>query len=1402
MKGLRGFWSRIIPVVTFLVLLVGVASAHAWNISGTISNTSGRTGRVYLYLQQQYGGDTGLGLSIGSTAPTWPNFQIRGVPSGSYILKAFVDGSGTGVPHPNDPTWTSPGTITISNGDYTLNSTTTVTFTSRPNVAPVAPAGAMILPGANGAFVGWDEPRDGNGNKIADSYKIYWSTTSSTPKTTNPLQYIAVPGGDNAFALLNVSNGTPLYVQAAALVGTTESAASPVASTTINPPATGVTVSGTVNLSGISAPTGNLYVALVPSDGPPAAVAWVANPPQLSNPFTISGVPDGTYSLYALGDANGDGKIGSGDYMTSDQQALVITVAGSSLTGQTVTLDGSKSSPFLTTSHYQDSNTPPNDSYNVVIGARSMTEVLTNITVTGGPSANGLTYPMDLGISSWGGFQSWLNVNNNRPQATDAYNVAIKYAGITTADTVTLNPTVVLDSFATPTVPQGYFTWPMPDSNPLTFSWTAPASPPAQYTYSMWANIPGFNYNYNNMPSSTLSQSVSGLTINDGSRNEWTISVQDAAGNQAQKSTWFVSTSKPAIATFTPTTVLPGDTVTISGFNFNTTAGNNKVIFGCGAEATAATATATQLTVVVPTNACNFNLQVQDTSTGKTSDNSAAQLNVLQTLQINGMVTDAGTMAGITGATVTASFTLNGTPHTPSTTTSSGNYALNGVVPQNTDFTLGFSATGYAPAYTGTINTNQFNLSQNMALYPAASFTAWNGGDTTTGVIRGRVYDATNTANGVAGVAVSSTSGTVMYDNGSGTPVAGTSTGANGVFYITHLLGSATVTAAKTGYQINSVMASGYAGAVTNVDMPAASIISVSGSVIDNAGNLLGNISIEQLGSTNTATSAPDGTFTLNNIPSSGFELRMSQGATYVPVYTGWLNSPSNVTLPYSYRLLTPTEVSTVLGVTTGKGAILGRLVNSANLAVAISGGTVTAYGPSPSYVVRYFDSVTGQFTGTTATDASGMFLVRDVEDGANIGINANIGTGGNGFLNVTTHAPGVSEIAVQCNVPQVAFSWLTSPSAITVTTTTSTPNIYGQVTVWNVTTAGPGPVAGLVGEVGYGPQGTDPSSPSWIWKTATYNTQQGGNHEYVTNLSVTTAGSYDYAYRFSYFGGPYVYGDLTGSNDGYSSANAGKLTVNPAAGNTAAKIGIFSDGYWYLDANQSWAWDGTPTDKLGLFGLGIAGAIPVVGDWNGDGKTEIGVFVDGIWYLDMNGNGQWDGEGIDVMGMFGVGVSNAIPVVGDWNGDGKTKIGIYADGIWYLDMNQNWAWDGEGTDVRGVFGVGLPNAKPVVGDWTGDHITKIGVYSDGNWFLDKNHNWAWDGAPTDTFGVFGVGLSNAVPVTGDWTGDGITKIGIYSEGNWFLDKSNNWAWDGEPTDIYGMFGVGLGNAVPVVGNW
>ena len=79
---------------------------------------------------------------------------------------------------------------------------------------------------------------------------------------------------------------------------------------------------------------------------------------------------------------------------------------------------------------------------------------------------------------------------------------------------------------------------------------------------------------------------------------------------------------------------------------------------------------------------------------------------------------------------------------------------------------------------------------------------------------------------------------------------------------------------------------------------------------------------------------------------------------------------------------------------------------------------------------------------------------------------------------------------------------------------------------------------------------------------------------------------------------------------------------------------------------------------------------------------------------MDLNGNGLWDGcelgEPDGCWGPFG-GEETDIPVAGDWTGDGFAKIGIYRQGSWYLDLNGNTLWDGCGVDAcLGPFG-GIP---------------------------------------------------------------------------------------------------------------
>ena len=61
---------------------------------------------------------------------------------------------------------------------------------------------------------------------------------------------------------------------------------------------------------------------------------------------------------------------------------------------------------------------------------------------------------------------------------------------------------------------------------------------------------------------------------------------------------------------------------------------------------------------------------------------------------------------------------------------------------------------------------------------------------------------------------------------------------------------------------------------------------------------------------------------------------------------------------------------------------------------------------------------------------------------------------------------------------------------------------------------------------------------------------------------------------------------------------------------------------------------------------LGQTGDIPVVGDWNGTGKAKIGSFKGGFWAIDYNGNYVWNGAVIDRFAAFGQ--TGDVPFVGD----------------------------------------------------------------------------------------------------------------------------------------------------------
>jgi hypothetical protein len=96
-------------------------------------------------------------------------------------------------------------------------------------------------------------------------------------------------------------------------------------------------------------------------------------------------------------------------------------------------------------------------------------------------------------------------------------------------------------------------------------------------------------------------------------------------------------------------------------------------------------------------------------------------------------------------------------------------------------------------------------------------------------------------------------------------------------------------------------------------------------------------------------------------------------------------------------------------------------------------------------------------------------------------------------------------------------------------------------------------------------------------------------------------------------------------------------------------KVGVFNSTYadWVLDYNGNFVWDGPGVDRF--VSWGSPGDTPVVGDWNGSGTMKVGVFNSTYadWVLDYNGNFVWDGPGVDIFVPWGS--PGDMPVIGRW---------------------------------------------------------------------------------------------------------------------------------------------------------
>jgi len=210
-----------------------------------------------------------------------------------------------------------------------------------------------------------------------------------------------------------------------------------------------------------------------------------------------------------------------------------------------------------------------------------------------------------------------------------------------------------------------------------------------------------------------------------------------------------------------------------------------------------------------------------------------------------------------------------------------------------------------------------------------------------------------------------------------------------------------------------------------------------------------------------------------------------------------------------------------------------------------------------------------------------------------------------------------------------------------------------------------------------------------------------------------------------------------------------------PATITTKRNVAVWrkTNGIWYI-VNA----DGS---TQGVTSWGVDNDIPVPGDYDGDGLADFAVYRPDnpatpenecqngcTWYIVKSSGG---------LEQIYYGETGDKPVPADYDGDGKTDFGLFRPGTstWYFQKS---------TDGYGSQQFGESNDTPVPSDYDGDGIDDIAVWraSNASWYLMNSGD--------QSFTVQQWGTSTDKPVIGDYDGDGQTDLATWqTNGDWFI---------------------------------
>lgn len=270
----------------------------------------------------------------------------------------------------------------------------------------------------------------------------------------------------------------------------------------------------------------------------------------------------------------------------------------------------------------------------------------------------------------------------------------------------------------------------------------------------------------------------------------------------------------------------------------------------------------------------------------------------------------------------------------------------------------------------------------------------------------------------------------------------------------------------------------------------------------------------------------------------------------------------------------------------------------------------------------------------------------------------------------------------------------------------------------------------------------------------------------------------------------------------GFAVSNGGPVAffaIWASTANVTPLVGDFNgDGRTDIALTGAAGWQGLPvafSNGDGTFNVtnitmnsgfpgwaATAGAKPLVGDFNGDGKADVTLTSAPNWttlaVAFSNGDGTFNVKNNTVTNFAGwAATAGAVPLIGDFNADGKSDVALigassftfiavaFSNGDGTFNVTNNTA-----TNFAGW--ASTAKAEPLVGDFNDDGRTDLALTGPSAWnfvpvaLSNGDGSFAVTNATTSNFAAWAA-TPNADPLVGDFNADGRTDVALTGPSAW-----------------------------------